>query len=106
MIALEGLQRRFSRVLPGMEHLSYEVKLDRLELFSLEQRRLRGDMIEGYKIMRDTDRVDKEQLFPLVEGSVMNGHRINVRGRRFRGDVKENLFFNPEGGRGGLPHIL
>ena len=52
---------------------------------SLEQRRLRGDLIEVYKIMRDMDRVDKEQLFPLIEGSVMRGHRFKVRGRRFGG---------------------
>jgi len=38
-----------------------------------------------YKIMRDMDRVDREQLFPLVEGSVMRRHRFKVRGRRFGG---------------------
>ena len=32
----------------------------KLGLFSLKQSRLRGDLIEMYKIMRDMDRVDKE----------------------------------------------
>ena len=58
----------------------------------MEQRRLRGDLIEVYKIMRDIDRVGKEQLFPLVEGSVTRGHRFKVRGRRFREDVSKNCF--------------
>ena len=92
VIALEGVQRRFTRMLPGMKHLSYEERLDRLGLFSLEQRRLRGDLIEVYKIMRGKDRVDREQLFPLVEGSVTRGHKFKVRGRRFRGDVRKNFF--------------
>eukprot|EP00061_Rhincodon_typus_P003984 g21475.t1 len=40
-------------MLPGMECLSYQESLDRLELFSLERRRLRGDLIEVYEVMRD-----------------------------------------------------
>jgi len=71
VIALEGVQRRFTRMLHGMEHLNYEERLDRLGLFLL-----RGDLIEVYTIMRGMDRVDKNQLFPLVEGSVMRGHRF------------------------------
>ena len=49
VVALDRVQWRFTRMLPGMEHLSYEERLDRLGLFSLEQRRLRGELIEVYK---------------------------------------------------------
>ena len=49
--ALDGVQRRFTRMLPGMEHLNYEERLGRLGLFSLEQRRLRDDLIEVFKIV-------------------------------------------------------
>jgi len=44
-----------------------------------EQRRLRGDLIEVHK--RDMDRVDKEQLFPLVEGSVTRGTQVQGEGQ-------------------------
>jgi len=39
-------------------------------------------LIEVYKIMRGTDRVDSQKLFPppRVEESITGGHRFKVRG--------------------------
>ena len=42
VIALEKVQRKFPRMLPGLECFSYQERLDRLVLFFLEQRRVRG----------------------------------------------------------------
>eukprot|EP00061_Rhincodon_typus_P011284 g36189.t1 len=56
IIKLERVQKRFTRMLLGMESLGYKERLDSLGLFSLEHRRLRGDLIEVYKIMRGIDR--------------------------------------------------
>ena len=58
MEALERVQKRFTRMLPGMEGISYEERLEKLGLFSLERWGLRGNLIEVYKIMRGMDRVD------------------------------------------------
>ena len=57
------MQKRFTRMLPGFDGLSYK---ERLGLFSLERGRLRGDLIEVYKIMRGIDQLDSQYLFPIV----------------------------------------
>ena len=57
IIKLERVQKRFTRMLPGLDGLSYKERLDRLRRFFLERRRLRGDLIEVYKIMRGIDQL-------------------------------------------------
>ena len=49
MQQLGRVQRRAIRVIKGLEDLSYGERLQALNLFSLERRHLRGDMISMYK---------------------------------------------------------
>ena len=50
---IEDVQRRATRQLPGFRDLDYEQRLQLLGLPSLPYRRLRGDMIETFKIVND-----------------------------------------------------
>ena len=83
------MQKEFTRVLPGLEDMDYEERLNKLGLFSLERRRMRRNLIEVYKIMTGLDRVDSQSLFP---GSITQGHRLKMRGRKFKRDARGKFF--------------
>ena len=56
---LEWVQRRATKMIPSLRKLSYEERFKRLSMFSLSRRRLRGDMIEVFKMI---DGIDKANL--------------------------------------------
>ena len=72
--------------------------MSELGLFSLERRRMRGDLIEVYKMMRGNDCVGSQRLFPRAEMASMREHSFKVLGNGYRGDVRGKFFFNSESG--------
>ena len=54
---LEGVQRRATKMIPGLRNL-YEERLNRFCMSSLRCRRLRGDMIKVFKIIQGIDKVN------------------------------------------------
>jgi len=60
--------------------------------YSIEFRRMRGDLFESYRILKGLDRVDGERMFPLVGETTIRGHTLRVKGLSFKTEMRRNLF--------------
>ena len=60
---IEGVQRRFTRMIPELKSLPYEARLKRLNLTTLEIRRIRGDLIKVYKKKLSLEKINPDSTF-------------------------------------------
>ena len=92
VIKLEKVQRRATKLIPSLRNKSYEDRLRELNLYSLEKRRVRGDMIEVWKIMKGKENVDRASLFTLDTNGVTRNNGYKIVGKRFSLDITRNFF--------------
>ena len=60
---LERVQQRATKFIPELIHLCYERRLLECGLTTLETRRLRGDLIEVFKILKGYEDIDSKRNF-------------------------------------------
>ena len=89
---LEGVQRRFTRMIPGLDQLPYRERLVALNLISLEMRRVRGDLIEVFKIIHGLEGMRPSDFFIFRQDGTTRGHSHKIFKQRSRLNTRKYFF--------------
>jgi ribonuclease P/MRP protein subunit RPP40 len=90
---IEGVQRRATKLVVGTKGMSYEERLKFLDMTTLDTRRVRGDLIEVFKILKGMEDVKKEQCFTKEKGC-MRGRELKLLKLSCHLDCRKYAFSN------------
>ena len=76
----------------GLQHLPYKDRLRELGLFSLEERRLWGDLTAAFHDLKGAYKQEGRQLLERVDNSRTRGNGLKLKEGRFRLDVRGKFF--------------
>ena len=88
---IEKVQRRATRMVPSLRKLKYNQRLKKMKLPRLYDRRVRGDMIETYKILSGKEKLNERRLF---KRSTFKGryHSMKLYKEYSRLNLRKNWF--------------
>ena len=89
---LEKVQRHATRLISSFKDIPYHERLRFLHLTSLEVRRLRGDLIQVFKIVHGFDKLSFGDFFSFAIGRNTRGHCFKLQKVRSRLDVRKYFF--------------
>ena len=92
---LEKVQRSFTKRILGLNGMSYTQRLETLGLPSLEFRRVRGDLIETYKLLQEIyDPLTTKELLNVNKHSTTRGHNFKLLKNTPRLNTYKHFFTN------------
>ncbi|KAK4823969.1 LOW QUALITY PROTEIN: hypothetical protein QYF61_008355 [Mycteria americana] len=80
---------RATKIIRGLEHLSCEERLRELGLFSLEKKRLWGNLIVAFQYLKEACKKDGERLFTKA---LTRGKSFKPKESTFRLDIRRKYF--------------
>ena len=94
---LENVQKRFVKMVSGLQGRTYGERLRELGILSLKSRRVYFDLLETFKSVRGISKVDYKQWFQLERDLDRRSTRarsspLNIVLTRARLDMKKNFF--------------
>ena len=89
--AIEAVQRRATKLIPGFSNLEYTERLKKLNLTTLVCRRARGDMLETFKYLNGQYN-SILHLDTRTHGTTTRGHQLKLEKGRSRLDVRKHFF--------------
>ncbi|KFW00326.1 hypothetical protein N327_10820, partial [Fulmarus glacialis] len=92
MDLLERVQRRATKMIRGLECLSYEERLRELGLFSLGKRRFQGDLTAAFQYLKGAYKKDSGQLCRKACCDRTRGNGFKLKEGRFRLDIRQKFF--------------
>ena len=93
ILAIEAVQRRATKLIPDLRHLSYPERLKQLKLPTLLHRRRRGDVIQTYKYLHHLYKVESYP-FHLAVHRGTRGHPLKLYKQHSRLDLRKHFFSN------------
>jgi len=79
-------------MIPGFRQLPYESRLLRLQLWTLEERRHRADLLEVFKMYSGSTVVSFHHFFTLSPVTTTRGHSAKIAKVRCHFDLRHHFF--------------
>ncbi len=95
---IERVQHRATKVITSLKHMPYTMRLRELELTTLEERRVRGDLIEQFKIFHGLDEVhffvpQKAPSWQTQRVYNLRGHNCRLESQHVKNCLERSEFF-------------
>jgi hypothetical protein len=91
-INIEKVQRRATKLVEGLQDMSYDDRLKELKLQSLSDRRVRADMLQTFRIIRNIDNLDEDTFFTKAHDTRTRGNGYKLFKKHCNTNIRKNAF--------------